>query len=85
MMSVNLATVLTSVGAREAEVEAAYDHAIELERRWMRGFAAEHKVAWLVGVGRHWEAREMLVQLRDQPWLRFDERDRIDTNLATLA
>ncbi len=85
MMSVNLATVLTSAGAREAEVEAAYDQAIELERRWMRCFAAEHKVAWLVTIGRHWEARELLVRLRDQPWLRFDERDRIDANLATLS
>lgn len=85
IMGVNLATLLRAAGAKDADVEAAYDQAIELEHRWMRCFAAEHKAEWLVATGRQWEARELLARLRNEPWLMYDERDRIDANLAALA
>jgi len=85
VIGVNLATVLTALGASEAEVEAAYDTAVELERRWMRGFAAESKAAWLVAVGRTWEARDLLLWLRSQPWTSFGDRDRFDGSVAALT
>ncbi len=85
MMGINLATVLTKAGAAETEIEAAYDRAIELEQRWMRGFATESKAVWLASAGRAWEARELLAWLRGQPWLTFGDRDRIDGSLDALG
>ena len=84
-MAVNIANVLTGSGGAEADIEAAYDRAIELERPWLRGFATESKAVWLATVGRSWEARDLLQTLRREPWLTFTERDRIDQSLAAMG
>jgi len=85
MMALNVANILSSSGAAEADIEAVYDRAIQFERPWLRGFAAESKAAWLAAVGRTWEARDMLQSLRQEPWLTFSERDRIDQSLAAMG
>jgi hypothetical protein len=36
-MAVNLASAMRAAGAPEAEIEAAYDRGIELDRPWMSG------------------------------------------------
>lgn len=84
-MAVNVATVLTGSGAPESDIEAAYDRGIELEQPWLRGFAVESKAVWLASVHRTWEARDILLRLRGEPWLTFTDRDRIDQSLAALG
>ena len=84
-MAVNLASALTSAGAPVAEIEAAYDRGIELEQPWLRMLVTEAKVAWLISQGRSWQARDMLLHLRDQGWLTFEERDRVEARLAALG
>ncbi len=84
-MASNVAVVLTAQGAPEGEVQAAYDRGIELERRWLRGAVIQRKAAWLVTVGRSWEARDLLVRLRREAWLNLYERDSIDRSLESLG
>ncbi len=83
-MASNVAVVLTAQGAPESEIQAAYDRGIELERRWLRGAVIQRKAAWLVTVGRSWEARDLLVRLRCEAWLNMYERDSIDRLLESL-
>ena len=84
-MAVNLASALTAAGTPEAEIEAAYDRGIELEKPWLRMTVSEAKVAWLISQGRAWQARDMLLHLRDQRWLTFEERDRVEATLAAVG
>lgn len=84
IVAINLATVLQISGGSPAQIEAAYDQAVRLEQRWLRCFAREHKVAWLVQVGRSAEATSILEDLRAEPWLQLADREWIGQNLAAL-
>lgn len=69
----NAAVSLQSVEPA-TEVEALYDQAIDLERRWYRSTAREAKAKWLEGVGRREEAIDIYTELMHEPWVTVGQR-----------
>ncbi|MBD8077827.1 hypothetical protein [Cellulosimicrobium arenosum] len=85
MVAVNLATVLSAVGAPNSEIEGVYDRGISVESRWMRGFATESKAVWLAGLGRVDAARRVYQSLLGQGWASMSDRHRWASNVEKLS
>lgn len=83
MLFVNLAVCHTRMGSPDPAF-AAYDKAIQLERRAGRIFAAASKGAYLVALGRRSEALAFFRELLTRKDLSSTDRAGIEQNVAAL-
>jgi tetratricopeptide (TPR) repeat protein len=84
VVCVNLATISDQLGEPERALRY-YDRGITLEQALCRTFAAEAQAAYLHGIGRVRESLRAYESLRRSGWLSEADKQRIDTNIATIG
>ncbi len=83
IVCVNLATISDQLGEPERALRY-YDRGIDFEQALCRTFAAEAQAAYLHSIGRIRESLRAYEALRRGGWLSETEKQRIDTNIATI-